>query len=120
MLMSTKKETIAYQRSFLIGPALAYSLYIVVLVLALVRQNTSSTNINFMFLTFWGIVTLGVVIVLGLLGLARNKKIRQQLLIANAAVSVVIIIVSIAMVVVFEKSNTAQYTCQDYVRCLIR
>jgi hypothetical protein len=118
--MSTPAKSIKYQGIFLLGPSVAYGCYVLLLALSLLRQRTGEGSINFMFLTFWGIITFLIALVMSSLGLVHNKKLRQVLLIVNIAVSLALIILSLSVIVLVHKSNITEYACRDFVRCLMK
>jgi hypothetical protein len=118
--MSAPTKPIKYQRIFLICPAIAYGCYALLLGLALLKQRAGAGRINFMFLTFWGIMTFLVALVLSSFGLVHSKKSRRTLLIVNIAVSLSLVILSLLVMVLIHKSQITEYACQDFIRCLMR
>jgi len=113
------KKSDNYQERFLILPAIAYTTYILLLVVALIKQQNGNSHIDFKFLTFWGILTYLVMVVISLFGFVRAAKPRLILLTINFAISIAVIGLSISVMVLVHRSQTAVYSCNDYVRCLI-
>lgn len=115
---SSAKHSV-YKRSSLIGPAVAYGCYIVLLIAALLKQRTGVGKINFMFLTLWGIVVLFILLLLCLLGFVRRKELKLAAVTVNIAVSIVVIVLSLSIIHIVYESQTANYACDDFVRCVV-
>ena len=113
------KKSDNYQEKFLILPAIAYTTYILVLVIALIKQQSGNSHIDFKFLTFWGILTYLTMVVISLFGFVRAAKPRIILLMINFGISVAVIGLSISVMVLVHRNPTAIYTCNDYIRCLL-
>jgi hypothetical protein len=114
----TPTKQLKYQDIYLIWPGIAYGCYILLSGVALLRQRTGNTNINFMFLLFWGIWLFLATVLLSLLGFVHRRKFRRILLVVNIAVSLAIIVATLAALTITYKTQPENYTCEDYVRCL--
>jgi hypothetical protein len=89
------------------------------LALALIKQQSGNSHIDFRFLAFWGILTYIMMVVISLFGFIREKRAKMILLLVNVGISIAIIGLSISVMVLIHRSHTAEYSCNDYVRCLI-
>ena len=116
--MSSLLKQKRYQSVYLICPAIAYGCYLLLSGLAVTRQHTGSMNINFAFLTFWGIWVFLIGVGLSLLGFIYKKRQSQILLIINIAVSTALVIVVVVVASLLYKTKTANYACDDSIRCL--
>jgi len=114
--MTIGSRHVKYQAKFLAGPLVAYGSYIVLCESALFIQ--SGRNISFAFLMFWGIVLFLTTVILSLFGFIHRKKLKQPLLIINTAISLAIIVFAVLLQPVVHKTQTANYACDDFVRCL--
>jgi cytochrome c biogenesis factor len=103
---------------YLFFPAITWSLFLVLLITAIIKQNSGSVDINFEFLSYYAVIICLVLVVLVLFGLVKNKKLKQPLLLINASISIAIIVILIAMGIIINRPNTSKYACNDYVRCL--
>jgi hypothetical protein len=117
LILNIKKSD-KYQERFLILPVIAYTTYILLLLIAMIRQQSGNSHINIKFLMFWGILTYLMMVVISLFGFIRNHKLRLILLLINFAVSIAVIGLSISVMVLAQRDHVAEYSCNDYVRCL--
>jgi len=117
-VMAAPTKQLRYQGIFLLGPTIAYGYYNLLLVAALIKQHTGATNISFVFLSFWGVILLVITALLSLCGLIKNKSWRRALFLVNMAVSIAIVVSTIAAFYLLYKTQTTSYTCTDTIRCL--
>jgi hypothetical protein len=107
-----------FDSKFILPPAIAYACYGLLLILSLLTQQGGSSGVNFMFLTFWGIVTFFVAVVTSLLGFIKQAKIRHYLFLINLSVALTIAFLSLSAAVIVQQGTKLQYQCHDYVRCI--
>lgn len=104
---------------FLVGPVVAYAFYVAMLIVALAKPNVGGDQIDFRFLTFWGVIILVGLAGLSLFSLIRKKSLELALFMIGIGVSLAVIFLSTFAIVVIEKDQPASYRCQDFIRCLV-
>jgi hypothetical protein len=114
------RRTKSYRRMFVMPPLIAYGSYLLLISAALLKEHSRTGNINFMFLSLWGVLIFLVTLLLSLLGFVQRKNLRTFLKVANVSVSLTIIILSVFAIFVINKVDNTSYTCDDFVRCIVK
>jgi len=118
--MATKNKKLTYQKTYLVPPVAAFCSYLLLLIVALLKQHNGSMNFSFVFLGFWGSLLFFVTLGLGLLGLVHRKGLSRDLLLVNIAVSAAIIVLMLGALTVLYNNDASSYACSDSIRCLIK
>lgn len=118
--MSKSREPLSYHGKYLVGPAIAYGSYILLTIVALIKQTAGNKGISFMFLCFWGVWVFLIAVLLSLAGFVHKKGLRYALIATNVVVSLVLIVLAFSAIFVIHKTQVSSYACEDYVRCLIK
>jgi formate hydrogenlyase subunit 3/multisubunit Na+/H+ antiporter MnhD subunit len=117
--LKTNKPNRSKTKLSFVGPVVAYGFYVALLIVALIKPTVGQSQIDFRFLTLWGIIIGLGLAVFGSISLIRRKDLKLVLAIISFAVSLVVIFLSVSAIVVILKNQPANYSCNDFIRCLV-
>lgn len=117
--VTSSDKSSRYNLMYLIFPAIAIGSYNLLLAAALLKQHSGVGDINFMFLSFWGLLIFLISLLLSLMGFIRRKELMIFMRVVNVAVSLVIIVLSLSIIFIINNPHPAHYSCNDFVRCVL-